>query len=83
LTCLTRKDIPWEWGDRQQQAFDTLKEAMMTEPILQHFDPAKSVTIETDVLDYAIGAVCSQPDENSMLYPVAYYSRKLKDPKWN
>jgi hypothetical protein len=25
LTRLTRKDIPWEWGDRQQQAFDTLK----------------------------------------------------------
>jgi hypothetical protein len=83
LTRLTRKDIPWEWGDRQQQAFDTLKEAMMTEPILQHFDPAKSVTIETDASDYAIGAVCSQPDKSGVLHPVAYYSRKLKDPERN
>jgi hypothetical protein len=83
LTRLTRKDIQWEWGDKQQQAFDTLKEAMMTEPILQHFDPAKPVTIETDASDYAIGAVCSQPDENGVLHPVAYYSRKLKDPERN
>jgi hypothetical protein len=83
LTRLTRKDVQWEWGDKQQQAFDTLKEAMMTEPILQHFDPAKPVTIETDASDYAIGAVCSQPDNNGVLHPVAYYSRKLKDPERN
>ena len=59
LTHLTRKEVLWEWGDQQQQALDTLKEAMMTESILQHFDPAKPVTIKTDASDYAIGAVCS------------------------
>ena len=83
LTRLTRKEVQWEWGDQQQQAFDTLKKAMITEPILQHFDPAKPVTIETDASDYAIGAVCSQPDENGVLHPVAYHSRKLKDPERN
>jgi hypothetical protein len=31
LTRLTRKDIPSEWGDKQQQALDTLKGAMMME----------------------------------------------------
>jgi hypothetical protein len=31
----------------------------MIEPILQHFDPAKPVTIETDASDYTIGAVRS------------------------
>jgi hypothetical protein len=83
LTRLTRKDVQWEWSDKKQQAFATLKEAMMTEPILQHFDPVKPVTIETDASDYAIGAVCSQPDESGVLHPVAYYSRKLKDPERN
>jgi hypothetical protein len=56
---------------------------MMTEPILQHFDPVKPVTIETDASDYAIGAVCSQSDEYGVLHPVAYYSRKLKDAERN
>jgi len=56
---------------------------MTTEPILQHFDPECPVTIETDASDYAIGAICSQPDENGILHPVAYYSQKLKDPERN
>jgi len=60
-----------------------LKGAMITEPILQHFDPEEPVTIETDTLDCAIGAICSQPDSKGILHPVAYYSRKLKDPERN
>jgi len=79
LSSLTRKEKEWEWGDKQQGAFDTLKTAMITEPILQHFNPERAVTIETDASDYAIGAKCSQPDNNGILHPVAYYSRKLKD----
>jgi len=50
------------------------------EPILQHFDLERAVTIKTDASDYAIGAICFQPDEKGILHPVAYYSRKLKDP---
>jgi len=74
LTRLTRKEVDWEWGDEQQTAFETLKTAMVTEPILQHFDLERPVTIETDASDYAIGAICSQPDNNGTLHPVAYYS---------
>jgi len=73
LSSLTRKKKAWEWGDKQQEAFETLKEAMITEPILQHFDPERAVTIETDASDYAIGAICSQADEKGILHPVAYY----------
>jgi len=83
LTSLTSKEVSWEWGDKQQMAFDTLKTAMVTEPILQHFDPEQPVTIETDASDYAIGAICSQPDDNGILHPVAYYCRKRKDPEQN
>jgi len=49
-----------------------LRTAMITEPILQHFDLEKPVTIETDASDYAIGAICSQSDEKGILHPVAY-----------
>jgi len=83
LTRLTRKEVDWEWGDEQQMAFETLKTAMVTEPILQHFDLQRPITIKMDASDYAIGAICLQPDDNVTLHPVAYYSRKLKDPKRN
>jgi len=56
---------------------------MVTEPILQRFDLERPVTIKTDASDYAIGAICSQPDDNGIWHPVAYYSQKLKDPQWN
>jgi len=36
-----------------------------------------------DAADYAIGAICSQPDEKGILHPIAYYSSKLKDPERN
>jgi len=58
LSSLTRKYTLWEWGDKQQEAFEMLKGAMITEPILQHLDPEQPVTIETDASDYAIGAIC-------------------------
>jgi len=83
LSSLTRKEKEWEWGDKQQGVFDTLKTAMITQPILQHFNPERAVTIETDASDYAIGAICLQRDDNGILHPVAYYSRKLKDPECN
>jgi len=75
LSSLTRKEKEWEWGDKQQGEFDTLKTAMIMQPLLQHFNPERAVTIETDASDYAIGAICLQPDDNGILHPVAYYSR--------
>jgi len=54
LSSLTRKEKGREWSDKQQEAFETLKKAMITEPILQHFDPERPVTIETEASDYAI-----------------------------
>jgi len=83
ISTLTRKEKGWEWSDKQQEAFERLNKVMITESILQHFDPERPVTIETDVSDYAIGAICSQPDEKGILHPVAYYSRKLNDPERN
>jgi len=72
LSSLTRKEKESEWGDKQQEALNTLM-AMITEPILQHFDPERAVTIKTDASDYAIGAICLQPNDNGILHPVAYY----------
>ncbi|KAG2019712.1 reverse transcriptase-RNase H-integrase [Coprinopsis cinerea AmutBmut pab1-1] len=34
LNDLTKKDIPWQWNEPQQQAFDTLRNAFTSAPIL-------------------------------------------------
>ena len=81
LTELTKKERKFLWAPDVQEAFDTLKKALISNPVLVMFDPEKPITIEVDASDYAIGGVLSQPDENGKLRPVAYFSEKLHGPE--
>jgi hypothetical protein len=83
LTKLTKKEVPWLWNDTAQQAFEQLQTAMISEPILQYFDPDRPLMLETDASDYATGAVCSQPYNSNVLHPLGYFSRKCKDAELN
>jgi hypothetical protein len=76
LTRLTCKD-KLEWGPQAENAFQDLKTAFTTAPILVHPDFAKAFYLETDASDFALGAVLSQMDEDKKLHPVAFYSRKF------
>ena len=77
LNELTRKDVPWNWGSSQQQAFAELKRRVTNEPILAHPDPTKQYVLEVDASGYALGAVLSQRGNDSKLHAISYYSRTL------
>jgi len=63
LTELTKKEKKeWSWNPEVQTAFEELKQRFTTAPILAHFDPAKPVIIESDISDFALGAILSQRD---------------------
>jgi hypothetical protein len=76
LTRLTRKD-KLEWNAETNQAFETLKKAFATAPILTHPDFQKSFFLETDASDFALGAILSQPNKDGRLHPVTFHSRKF------
>ena len=76
LTRLTRKDTPFVWESEQEEAFQKLKIAFTSAPILCHFDWEKSIVVETDASDFVSAGVLSQPDENDILHPVAFFSKK-------
>ncbi|OQN95116.1 hypothetical protein B0A48_18806, partial [Cryoendolithus antarcticus] len=82
MTELTKKDKPFTWKEPQQRAFDTIKQQCMTAPTLRTFDPDKTVWIETDASDMAIGACLTQEHEGQR-HPVAYYSRKMSPAEQN
>jgi hypothetical protein len=83
LTELTKESKgPFEWGSRQRIAFDTLKRALCTTPILLIPDPSLPYTLNCDASDYAIGATLQQ-DQGRGLQPIAYMSRKLKPAEMN
>ena len=82
LTNLTRKDIVFSWGADQEKAFRRLKQASASAPTLAMFDPKKTVIIETDASDFAIGA-CLTQEENGNRHPIAYFSRKMSPAEQN
>jgi hypothetical protein len=83
LTTLTCKDKPNSWNSTAQVAFDTLKMAFTSAPILIHPDPAKPFIVETDASDFALGAILSQFGIDGLLHLVAFYSQKLTSTEIN
>ena len=54
-----RKNVKWQWRDKQQQAFDKLKRIFTTRPVLAALDLDKEFRVKADVLNYATGGVLS------------------------
>ena len=80
LTELTKKvqrnqDI--KWGESQEKAFNQLRHALVSKPILKMVEISKPFTLQVDASDLGIGAIVLQ-EENGKKVPVAYASRKLK-----
>lgn len=78
LYNLLKKDAEWTWTKEvEQPAFDKLKDAMLTAPVLAYPDPEKPYVLETDASDIAHGAVLSQEQDDGKWHPVAFMSETL------
>jgi hypothetical protein len=60
------------WTEQATKAFLTLKQAMMTTPVLQLPNFQKQFIVETDACDSSIGAVLMQ-----VQHPIAFLSKPL------
>lgn len=72
LTELLRKGQPFIWTQHHQEAFDTLKQSLISAPVLVMPDFQKMFVVETDASDRDIGAVLMQDQ-----HPVAFLSKAL------
>jgi hypothetical protein len=57
-------------------AFESIISGLTTGPALQRFDHERKDIIETDASDYVSAGVLSQRDDEGVLHPVAYFSKK-------
>ena len=82
LTELTRKDVPFEWNERRQQAFDKMKELLTTPPVLHPIDynSERPVILAVDTSKYGVGYILSQLDEKGKKRPARYGSLPLSGP---
>ena len=83
LTWLTWKDAPWVFSKDCQHAFNALKCAFTTVPILTHFILDTPIIVETDASDYAIAGILSITCTDREIRLVAFYSWTLTAPELN
>ena len=57
LHKMTRKDVKWNWGERQQRVFEELKQKFMIELVLVIPNLNKEMRIEANTSDFAIDRV--------------------------
>ncbi|KAK3556339.1 hypothetical protein QTP70_007098 [Hemibagrus guttatus] len=76
LTSLLRnKPKSLVWSPAAEEAFNILKKAFTTAPLLIHPDPNKPFIVEVDASTTGVGAVLSQQQGNpSCLHPCAFFS---------
>ncbi|KAK3569947.1 hypothetical protein QTP86_007632 [Hemibagrus guttatus] len=85
LTNLLRnKPKTLVWTPAATHAFQTLKQAFTTAPLLVHPDPELPFIVEVDASTTGVGAVLSQQQGNPRkLHPCAFFSRKLNPAEVN
>ena len=62
LTDLTRQDVAFIWSEKCQTAFEKLKEALCSPPVLAYPDLTKPFILTTDASGTAIGYILGQLD---------------------
>ena len=77
LHRLLKKRVKWEWTDQHQEAFDKLKESLITAPVLVYTDWNKPFILQTDASQEGLGAAFLQQGEDGERI-IAYASRSLK-----
>lgn len=77
LNQLLQYGTQYVWSDDCQRAFDALKSALTSVPVLCHFDETKPAILHTDASGHGIGGVLLQSDDQLRERVVAYASRSL------
>ncbi|KAF5786109.1 putative nucleotidyltransferase, Ribonuclease H [Helianthus annuus] len=73
LTLLTRKNSKFDWGPKQQESFDILKQKMSNAPVLTLPDGIDEFVVYYDASHTGMGCVLMQKGK-----VIAYASRQLK-----
>ena len=80
LYDLTKKGRAFEWREEQQEAFDTMKIALTTPPIIRnpvYGNVKRPLIVTVDASPIGVGGVLGQLDENNKRYVIRYESHRF------
>nr|GEY18397.1 reverse transcriptase domain-containing protein [Tanacetum cinerariifolium] len=73
MTKLTQKDVKFDWGDKQEAAFQWIKQKLCSAPILALPEGSENFVVYCDASIQGLGSVLMQREK-----VIAYASRQLK-----
>src|SRR6266404_9065749 len=83
LNHLCKKSTTWHFGVEEAKAFQNLKKAFRSAPVLAHWALDLPMMVEMDASNCAIAGILSVTTEDGEIQPVAFYSRTLQSAEWN
>ena len=83
LHKLTVKDAPYEWTEKCEEAFQMLKNAMTSTPVLRFPDWNRPFILTTDASTTALSYILGQKDDKGKEFAIAYGGRSLKGAELN
>src|SRR5258705_5333617 len=83
LYALTHKTQWWVWGPTKQEAFDALKKAVTSAPVLTFPSQSSHFCLECNASNFATGVVLSQVQADGMHQPITFMSKGFSDVECN
>ena len=83
LHCLSWKETPWKWTDKENNSFNKGKKLLSSANLLVHYDTKKPLILACDTSPYGLGAVLSYIMEDGSERPIAFTSGTLSKAEQN
>src|SRR5258706_119495 len=80
LTCKTQQ---WVWGSPEQKAFDALKKAVTSAPVLTFPSQSGCFHLKCNTSNFATRGVLSQAQADGMHQPITFMSKGFSDAERN
>src|SRR5260221_596127 len=80
LTCKTQQ---WVWGSPEQKAFDALKKAVTSAPVLTFPSQSGCFCLKCDASNFVTRAVLSQAQADGTHQPITFMSKGFSDAECN
>src|SRR5258708_10576785 len=83
LHALTHKSKHWSWGAAEQQAFNVLKSAVTSAPMLTFLSKSSPFHLECNASNFTMGSVLSQNQEDGLFHPIGFMSKSFSNMERN
>ncbi|KAF6025190.1 hypothetical protein EB796_016501 [Bugula neritina] len=80
---LLKESKAWTWNQPQEEAFQKVKQTLMSAQVIAHYDPKLRTIVATDASNTGLGAAMFQIQKDGTRRPVYYASRSLTSVEQN